>query len=144
MVRPLVVVVVGLLFAGCAGGGAATTSSGGAASVSADDLAPTDELYPDVVAAEASQDSDASWRFDVTLSSPYDTPQRYADGWRILAPDGTELGIRVLGHDHAAEQPFTRSLGGVEIPENIDTVTIQGRDQISGWGGATVEVSLDP
>lgn len=103
----------------------------------------SDELFPDVVAAEATQGDDGTWRFDVTLSSPYDTPERYADGWRVLAPDGTELGVRVLAHDHQNEQPFTRSLNGVEIPDDVSVVTIEGRDQVSGWGGATVDVTLD-
>ncbi|MCP4960767.1 MAG: hypothetical protein GY925_16050 [Actinomycetia bacterium] len=106
--------------------------------------AGSDELFPDVVDAEVEQDDDATWTFHVTLSSPYDTPQRYADAWRILTPDGSELGIRVLTHDHATEQPFTRSLDGVEIPQGIEQVSIEGRDQVSGWGGATFEVMLKP
>jgi len=101
-----------------------------------------DELFPDVLAAVATQADDGSWSFDVTLSSPYDTRERYADGWRVLDDDGNELGIRVLVHDHATEQPFTRSLSGVDIPDNVETVTVQGRDIESGWGGATVEVAL--
>jgi hypothetical protein len=99
-------------------------------------------FFPDVVAARATQQADGTWRFDVTLSSPYDSPDRYADAWRVLGPDGTELGVRVLTHDHASEQPFTRSLAGVEIPAAVSTVTIQGRDRVSGWGGATVEIEL--
>ena len=102
----------------------------------------TEELFPDVVAAEASLDGDGTWTFRTTLSSPYDTPQRYADAWRVLDPDGNELGVRILTHDHANEQPFTRSLSNVEIPDDVSVVTIEGRDQISGWGGATVDVQL--
>ena len=102
----------------------------------------SDGLFPDVVEAVVSRADDGTWRFDVTLSSPYDTPERYADAWRILAPDGTELGVRVLAHDHQFEQPFTRSLSGVAIPSDVTTVTVQGRDQRNGWGGATVEVGL--
>ncbi len=100
------------------------------------------ELFPDVLAAVATQADDGSWSFDVTLSSPYDTPQRYADAWRVLDPEGNELGVRVLVHDHASEQPFTRSLSRVDIPDSVTMVTIEGRDIQSGWGGATVEVSL--
>ena len=102
--------------------------------------APT--LYPDVLAADAQRDANGTWRFDVTLSSPYDSPERYADAWRVLSPDGEQLGIRILRHDHAGEQPFTRSLDGVRIPPNVTRVVIEGRDQVSGWGGATVEVAL--
>ena len=101
-----------------------------------------DGLFPDVVGASAERSADGTWRFDVTLSSPYDTPDRYADAWRVLGPDGAELGVRVLAHDHANEQPFTRSLTGVTIPDGLTTVTIEGRDQLNGWGGATVTLDL--
>lgn len=100
------------------------------------------ELFPDVVDATATDNGDGTWTFSATLSSPYDTAQRYADAWRILDEDGTELGIRILGHDHQNEQPFTRTLAGVEIPEGTTTVTVQGRDQISGWGGETATLSI--
>ncbi|MEM8707645.1 MAG: hypothetical protein AAGE98_14365 [Actinomycetota bacterium] len=112
------------------------------ASGAAADSTAAEELHPDVVGAEASRSADGTWRFDVTLSSPYDTPARYADAWRVLAPDGTVLGVRELAHDHQNEQPFTRSLGGVEIPDDVDVVTIEGRDQISSWGGETLELTL--
>lgn len=101
-------------------------------------------LYPDIVAVETDQDVDGSYTFDVTVSSPYDSPERYADAWRVVGPDGTEYGVRILLHDHANEQPFTRSLSGVEIPDGIDSVTVEGRDLINGWGGAIIEVDLAP
>lgn len=78
----------------------------------------------------------------VTLCYPYDSPERYADAWRVLAPDGAELGVRFLTHHHGAEQTFTRSLTSVEIPADIAVVTIEGRDQVSGWGGETIDVEL--
>jgi hypothetical protein len=102
------------------------------------------DSYPDVVAVETDRDVDGSYRFDVTISSPYDSPERYADAWRVVGPDGTEYGLRILLHDHANDQPFTRSLSGVEIPDGIDSVTVEGRDLINGWGGAIIEVDLAP
>ena len=105
-------------------------------------IAEGDSLFPDVLAVTPAESDDGSWTFDVTISSPYDTPQRYADAWRVLAPDGTQLGIRELLHDHAGEQPFTRSLSGVMIPTDITEVTVEGRDQLNGWGGATVTLAL--
>ena len=100
------------------------------------------ELYPEVVAIDASQDADGTWTFRVTLSSPYDTPERYADAWRVVDPDGNELGIRVLTHDHANEQPFTRSQTGIAIPADVTEVTVQGRDQANGWGGGELTITL--
>lgn len=98
--------------------------------------------FPDILAAQATPDGDGTWRFDVTVSSTYDTPQRYADAWRVVGPDGAELGIRVLTHDHANEQPFTRSQSGIAIPADITQVTVEGRDQANGWGGGSLVVDL--
>ncbi len=102
----------------------------------------TSELFPDVIDAVATHDGDGSWTFAATLSSPYDSPQRYADAWRVVGADGEVYGTRELTHDHASEQPFTRSHSGIQIPEDVTTVTVEGRDQVSGWGGATIEVEL--
>ena len=100
------------------------------------------QQYPDVVSVDVDVEGDGTYRFEVTISSPYDSPERYADAWRILAPDGTQLAIRELFHDHASEQPFTRALSGVVLPEGLETVIVEGRDLENGWGGATVEVDL--
>lgn len=98
-------------------------------------------LYPDVIGVEVTG-GDGVYGFDVTVSSPYDTPARYADGWRVVGEDGVVYGVNELTHDHATEQPFTRSLVGVEIPDSVGTVTIEARDQVYGWGGDTFSVRL--
>ena len=67
------------------------------------------DQFPEVLKVDAVALDDNRWRFAVTVSSPYDSPQRYADAWRVLSVSGQELGKRVLLHDHASEQPFTRS-----------------------------------
>jgi len=101
------------------------------------------ELFPDVVAVKATQDADSTWTFAVTLSSPYDSPERYADSWRVRNADGTVVyGERFLSHDHASEQPFTRSQSGIEIPDDVLSVVVEGRDQVSGWGGETIEFDI--
>ena len=83
-----------------------------------------------------------AWRFDVTLSHPDTGWDHYADGWRILAPDGAELGMRILAHPHVQEQPFTRSLSGVKIPTDITQVQIQARCLTDGWSEATHTLDL--
>jgi hypothetical protein len=50
--------------------------------------------------------------------------------------------VRVLLHDHKDEQPFTRELIGVRIPAGVRQVVVQGRDQISGYGGRAMTVAL--
>ena len=77
---------------------------------------------PVITAATASRSGD-SWRFEVTLSHPDSGWDHYADAWRVLAPDGTQLGLRVLAHPHVDEQPFTRALGNVHIPPGITEVS---------------------
>jgi hypothetical protein len=116
----------------------ATTEATSTASSTAEE-----ELYPDVIDVEVTSSPDGTWAFAVTIRSPYDSPDRYADAWRVLGPDGEEYGRRILTHDHAGEQPFTRSVSGVEIPDAVTEVTVQGRDLLSGWGGATVLVDLN-
>lgn len=82
------------------------------------------------------------WRFDVTISHPDTGWDHYADGWRVLDMEGTELGMRVLAHPHVNEQPFTRSLSGVRIPPGTKKVRIQARDKPGGWNQNTVTVKL--
>jgi len=125
----VLLLTVSLIVVGCGADGDVTDNSG-----------TGDQLYPDVLAVEVSE-SEGRYRFDVTISSPYETADRYADAWRVVGADGTVYGIRELLHDHAGEQPFTRSLDGVEIPAGT-TVVVEGRDQVNGWGGSTVEVTV--
>jgi hypothetical protein len=50
------------------------------------------------------------------------------------------LGTRNLAHPHVKEQPFTRSLSGVRIPEGMTEVSIQARDSVSGWSSELVTI----
>ena len=121
-------------------------NSGSGISDSTKDVEPTKNVvfgdrFPEVLEAKANSMSGDKWIFDVTVSSTYDSPQRYADAWRVLDDQGNELGIRILAHDHAAEQPFTRS-GVISIPNQTSPVFVEGRDQKNGWSGQRFEVSL--
>ena len=98
-------------------------------------------LYPDVIAVDLSHGSD-TYNFEVTISSPYDSPERYADAFRVVGDDGRVYAVRELLHDHSGEQPFTRSVGPVGIPETVETVIVEARDLVYGWGGETIEIDL--
>lgn len=100
------------------------------------------QTHPDVIDAKVRARGADTFDFDVTVSSPYDTPQRYADGFRVAGRDGAIYGERKLLHDHATEQPFTRDLYGVRIPHHVRRVMLQARDQKFGYGGRTVELVL--
>ena len=75
-----------------------------------------------------------TWRFEVTIRHADTGWDHYADGWTVLAPDGTELGHRELLHPHVEEQPFTRSLSGVPIPGGLVEVVIRPHDSVHGAG----------
>ncbi len=98
--------------------------------------------HPDVLAASMQRDDDGSWTLEVTLSSPYDTPERYADGWRVMDEDGEVFGEHTLTHHHADEQPVTRTQSGLQIPDGVDEVTVQGRDTENGYGGTTLAIQV--
>lgn len=101
------------------------------------------QTHPDVIAVQVRAAGPDRFDFDVTVSSPYDTPQRYADGFRVTSPDGKAIhGERTLWHDHAGEQPFTRDLHGVRIPPGTRQVRVQARDQRHGYGGRSIEAML--
>ena len=100
------------------------------------------QKYPDVVAVDVRVRGDNQFDFDATISSPYDTPQRYADAFRVMSADGTVYGERKLWHDHAGEQPFARDLYGVRIKSDVKSLIVQARDKKYGYGGKTVTVVL--
>lgn len=84
-----------------------------------------------------------SWRFDVTLRHADTGWDDYADGWRVETTDGAILGTRELLHPHVEEQPFTRSLGGVEVPDGISELFIRARTNVTGWDDDRTRVALD-
>lgn len=106
-------------------------------------LSGAEQRYPDVIDVVVEEESAGVFAFSVTISSPYDTPDRYADGWRIIGPDTSVYGEHTLTHDHASEQPFTRTQRGVEIPSDVDEVTVEGRDLEHGYGGGTVTATIE-
>lgn len=85
-----------------------------------------------IVDAQASQAQNGSYRFSVTLRHADNGWDHYADRWDVLGPDGTVLGERILLHPHVAEQPFTRSLSGVQVPPGLKTVSIRAHDKQHG------------
>ncbi len=134
--RLLAAVLAVMLMTGCSLLGAHSGSG-----PSSSDAGSVDR-YPDVLAVELRPRGERRYDVTVTLSSPYDNPQRYADGWRVLDPSGVELGVHDLLHDHAAEQPFTRTQFDLLIPVGIEQVTVEGRDLVYGFGGRTLTVEV--
>lgn len=78
----------------------------------------------------------------VTVSHPDTGWDHYADGWEVLDAEGNSLGIRTLLHPHVTEQPFTRSLSGIEFPDDVAVVYVRARCSVDGWSDALYEVQL--
>jgi hypothetical protein len=96
----------------------------------------------DVVDASAQRTAENTYTFSVTVRHADVGWEHYADRWQVLGPDGAVLGERILLHPHETEQPFTRELSGVVVPDGIDAVTIRAGDKVHGFGGAELRVTL--
>ncbi len=84
-----------------------------------------------------------SYAFDVTLEHNDEGWEHFADRWEVWTPDGkTQIAVRVLGHPHVDEQPFTRSMSGVDIPEGLSQVLIRAHDLKHGDSSKTLLISL--
>lgn len=113
-----------------------------AAALSAALAASTAAADPAVIEHVEARPAGGGWTFSVTLRHGDTGWDDYADGWRILAPDGKVLGTRVLAHPHETEQPFTRSLSGVAIPADVAEVAIEASTSTGGWDGARFPLTL--
>lgn len=97
---------------------------------------------PPVIDAVDLQRGDTGWTVSVTLSHPDTGWDHYADNWRIETADGTILGTRLLLHPHVEEQPFTRSLSDVQIPETVTEIYLRAGCIRDGWNEDAVRVAL--
>jgi hypothetical protein len=96
----------------------------------------------DVVNVDLRESAPGVYEFQVTVRHADEGWDHYADAWEILALDGRVLGTRTLLHPHVGEQPFTRSLSGVRIPEGHGEVRLRARDSVHGYGGAELQVAV--
>lgn len=96
----------------------------------------------DVIGVKPVQSSGGTWRFDVTIRHADEGWDHYADRFEIVGPDGEIFGTRVLLHPHVEEQPFTRSLDGVAIPQGTARVVVRAHDKVHEFGGGELSVDL--
>ena len=95
-----------------------------------------------VVAADFTQAKDHSWLVKVTLKHQDTGWGHYADGRKLVDANGNELANRILHHPHIQEQPFTRNLVGVVIPETSSMIYIEAHDKVHGWTKNRLSVDL--
>ncbi len=96
----------------------------------------------DVVAAKVRRAAEGSYDFDVTVKSNDRGWDYFADAFEVITPAGKVLGTRILLHPHETEQPFTRELYGVKIPQGVERVVIRARHKPKGYDGKTLTVEL--
>lgn len=84
----------------------------------------------------------AVWVFHVTLKHNDTGWDHYADAWRVVTTNGKEIAKRTLYHPHENEQPFTRSLGDVQIPANVNEVFVEAHDKVHGWSKQRFKVKI--
>lgn len=153
---PSALVVMVVVMGACAGGAQNPVASDGAdtaptetqlddatpsttpTSVSA---GPTGQLCASVVGAQATNDGD-TWTFALTVRSDDISATEFGDSWELRTLDGDVLATRVLAHEHINEQPFTRSMSGIVIPEGITTVLGVAHHSVGGYCGETLEIQL--
>ena len=97
----------------------------------------------EILAAEFHKMGGAHWSVNVTLKHDDTGWEHYADNWRVKDGDGKIFGDRILYHPHVNEQPFTRSLGNVDIPVGTETVYISAHDKVHGWTPQRLQVDLN-
>jgi len=95
-----------------------------------------------IVDATVKKTAQKTYHFSVTLKHADAGWDHYANQWQILTPEHQVLGTRTLFHPHVDEQPFTRSLGGIKVPDNVSTIIIQAGDTVHGISPQTYTLKL--
>jgi len=96
----------------------------------------------DVIEVNVKKNNKNSYNFSVTVFHKDTGWKHYANKWEIIGENGTIFGTRILHHPHVNEQPFTRSLSGVEIPDDVKIVTIRAHDFVHKYGGKVITIDL--
>ncbi len=102
-----------------------------------------DADYAQVKSVRMVSRSDRQWDFHVSVFHNDESWDHYANVWQIVDPaDGAIIGERVLAHPHETEQPFTRSLTGVTIPNGTVEVVIRSRCNLHEYGGKEIRILI--
>ena len=96
----------------------------------------------DVIGVKIVKIEGNTYQIDVTVSHGDEGWDHYVNKWDVVGPDGTVIGTRILHHPHVHEQPFTRSLSTIEIPEKYGSVTVRAHDSVHEYGGKAVTTDL--
>ncbi|MDH3633746.1 MAG: hypothetical protein OES20_03490 [Gammaproteobacteria bacterium] len=105
-------------------------------------LLSTHAYAGEVDIVEVTVECPGSCTFSVTLEHADQGWGHYANQWDVMTLDDKLLKSRVLHHPHDNEQPFTRSLSGVIIPDGTNRVKIRARDSKHGYSSEEFIVDI--
>jgi len=105
-------------------------------------LLSTASFADEVRIVDVGVECSSSCSFAVTLEHADTGWDHYANQWDVMTLDDKLLGSRVLYHPHENEQPFTRSLSGVKIPQGVSQVKIRARDKLHGYSSQEFVVDI--
>ncbi len=95
-----------------------------------------------VLDATVTANSNGTYAVSATVYHKDEGWTHYADKFDIISTDGTVIATRVLYHPHVGEQPFTRSIGNVQVPVGLSEIVIRAHDSIHGDGERTFKIKL--
>jgi len=107
------------------------------------DASPTSYDVAQVTYVSASQQDDGNWCFKTSVRHNDEGWEHYADGWQVLDLNGNQLADRLLTHPHVNEQPFTRRLCDIQIPEGTVKVVVRAKCNKHSYGDKTIVVDLN-
>ena len=96
----------------------------------------------DVLGADVHCNGESVCRFSVTVRHADEGREHFADRWEILDTRGNMIAVREPAHPHGNEQPFTRSLDNVTVPDGVTRVVIRVHDSVHQYGGRELVVDL--
>ena len=104
----------------------------------------------DITNVYARQEKNGTWTFHVSVRHPDRSYDDFADGWDLVTGAGQVLKVeshhrftKVVRRPHLKEQPFTRTVKGVVIPESVEKLKVRAHDSRAGFGGKEVLVHLN-
>ena len=98
---------------------------------------PTGPPKANVMSATTSGTS-GNYTFEVTVSSPDQGCDEYANWWEVISQEGELIYRKTFDRPHVDEQPFTTEGGPVQIP-NDQIVIVRAHMKEAGYGGQAVE-----